>query len=161
MANTLADRGIKMTIYADDMTFSRYRKNEEEDKYFNIKYIEYIFNETVKKLDLTELTLKEKKSLVQSGTRRKVTGVKITMEDKTTWDRSLYMKLRNILYICDKYKNKTLKDFNEDTSELRGRINFYILADGKGKMLKLLNKYEETANRLGIYRDIIFDDLFN
>ena len=141
VANTLDKKDIKVSAYADDLTFSCDYKIKE----FNSKYLKRLCLFAFKRYGLN-LKINDAKTHFMYNERRKITGIRINHEDKKTIPRNEYLKLRSILnYIVNG------KEVDIEMSSLSGLISYYISIDDTYKVVKMVNKLPKPLiNKLSI-----------
>lgn len=138
MNNICKKHGMKLSVYADDISFS-------SDKFIVKEYIVKLFNEAFAKYGLGDYyTLNEKKCVGFSGCNRKVTGVSINNDNKITIPRKYYRDLR--VQIDHLAKG----DVGIDVGILRGKIAYASMIDDSGKIYNYLMKYKDTVDKFNL-----------
>ncbi|QQO92858.1 RNA-directed DNA polymerase [Staphylococcus phage Madawaska] len=134
---------IKVTVYADDITFSSNEINDE----FNPKRLKSMVNHAFKVNGL-KFKLKEEKSLVMKNHKRKITGLTVNHNDEPTISQKRYRQLRTIIHLLNKgVEFKDIKGFKTPL-ELVSLINYYLDVDTTEKVKKLMDKNERIFNEL-------------
>lgn len=134
---------IKVSIYADDLTFSSDEINEE----FNIHNLKNIVNYVFEYFNL-DFKLKKEKSMVMKGIKRKVTGLSINNRNEVTIKQKKYRELRAIFHKLS--NGVTFDEITGYETELSfiSLINFYLYVDKSGKIERLVNKYNDVFENL-------------
>ncbi|WRM43423.1 retron-type RNA-directed DNA polymerase [Staphylococcus phage LY01] len=134
---------IKVTVYADDITFSSNEINDE----FNPKRLKSMVNHAFKVNEL-KFKLKEEKSLVMKNHKRKITGLTVNHNDEPTISQKRYRQLRTIIHLLNKgVEFKNIKGF-ETPLKLVSLITYYLDVDTTGKVKRLMHKNEKIFNEL-------------
>ena len=124
--------GIKMTVYADDITFS-------SDKVLYKKSVLEIVNTSLQKLGLSNyFKLNSKKCIGLSNQRRSITGIVFNHNDEMTTHRFRYEHIRQSLYQLSKGDTSHFR-----MSELKGQIAFVLPTDKSEKYARLFKKYKK------------------
>ena len=124
LKDRLPKLGIRFTIYADDITFSRVTIGQDlipvsNDKYFNIPYLTNLVEESLKLVDGSELRLNKKKTKRLHGKGALITGVRITDTRSLTVPRKYRNRIRAI-----KHKMDTGQPVYTDPTTLEGMENW-------------------------------------
>ena len=157
---------IKFSLYADDFTFSgsfdttiEYDENGfklntyfEQDlnnfnSIFNKKYLSSIIRTALDKYELTDICLKNEKTLRQNNQRRKITGLRVNHNDKLTVQRCKYDLMKSYLHHLS-LNDDSLTITNQ---QLEGLLNYYLYVDETDKFKKLVTKYENTLKKNKIH----------
>lgn len=147
MNNICKKHGMKLSVYADDISFS-------SDKFIVKEYIVKLFNEAFTKYGLDSYyTLNEKKCVGFSGCNRKVTGVSINNDNKITIPRKYYRDLR--VQIDHLAKG----DIGIDVRILRGKIAYASMIDDSGKIYNYLMKYKDTVDKFNLCSEEKLEEL--
>ncbi|QPI16926.1 hypothetical protein [Staphylococcus phage vB_StaM_SA1] len=134
---------IKVSIYADDLTFSSKVINDE----FNAKRLKNMVNHAFKANGL-DFKLKEEKSLVMVNNKRKITGLTVNHRDEVTISQKRYRQLRTVIHLLSNgVEFKNIKGFNTEL-ELVSLINYYLDVDTTGKVRRLISRNERAFNEL-------------
>ncbi|UAJ17040.1 hypothetical protein UFVDC4_00113 [Staphylococcus phage vB_SauM-UFV_DC4] len=134
---------IKVTVYADDITFSSNEINDE----FNSKRLKSMVNHAFKVNGL-KFKLKEEKSLVMKNHKRKITGLSVNHNDEPTISQKRYRQLRTIIHLLSNgVEFKDIKGF-ETPLQLVSLINYYLDVDTTEKVKRLMDNNEKIFNEL-------------
>lgn len=134
---------IKVTIYADDITFSSKEINDE----FNPKRLKSMVNHAFKVNGL-KFKLNEEKTLVMKNHKRKITGLTVNHNDEPTISQRRYRQLRTIIHLLNNgVEFKDIKGF-ETPLQLVSLINYYLDVDTTEKVKRLMDKNERIFNEL-------------
>lgn len=134
---------IKVSIYADDITFSSKEINDE----FNAKRLKNMVNHAFE-VNKLNFKLKEEKSLVMRNNKRKITGLTVNHKDEVTISQKRYRQLRTVIHLLNNdVEFKDIKGFNTEL-ELVSLINYYLDVDTTGKVKRLIDRNERAFNEL-------------
>lgn len=133
MRNTALRYGVKMTVYADDITFS-------SEKVLYKKSVLDIVNGSLQRCGLFPFfKLNSKKCIGLSNQRRSITGIVFNHNDEMTTHRFRYNHIRQSLYQLEKGEKG-----NFNMNELKGQIAFVLPTDYSEKYQKLFTKYRNV-----------------
>jgi hypothetical protein len=133
------DRSI--SVYADDITVSQFGEIDQDARNNIIGKIRHAFE----KFELP-FTLKQSKTKVVKNNGRKITGIRINHKDELTIPRRKYRLLRSVLHHMSQGKKPSL-----NKAELKGLLEFARFNDDSGKIVKLIDKYEDVLHTHDIF----------
>ena len=129
-----------ITQYSDDLTISNTNLSKKE--------LEKIIKKILKKNHLN-LKINAKKTKEQRNQFRKITGVSINDENKTTCNRNDYRYYRSILHSMKTNGIEiTLKECNIKISKFLGKLEYMRFIDETNKINNLKNEYIEVLSEL-------------
>lgn len=141
---------IQFTQYSDDLTFSLV--DNQTSPHFNKKDLTQYIKDAMKKSN-RRFKLNAKKTSIQSGHFRKITGVRINENNQRTLSRKDYRWLRGFLH------NLTILDNLDDALQyydleskmvLNGKINYWLYIDETKKVQNLLLSYKNICKNYSI-----------
>jgi hypothetical protein len=133
MKNITKNFGMDFSVYADDITFS-------SDRYISKELVENVFQVAFAKYELDQyFNLNKKKFHGMSNNRRRITGVTINHLNEETVNRKYYRELRTKIH-----KLSVGETNNINLQKLKGKFAFALMVDRSGKILRLINKFEDT-----------------
>lgn len=141
-------KGIRCTIYADDLTFS----GKPDNKFLSKKYLSDTIETAIKKADevyksspYKRLTINKSKTVTMNDQRRRITGIRINHRNETTSGQKAYRLLRSILFNVRMRKSFDVQRDTEfdSLSQLMGNINFWRDEEDSDRIDKLLDKYHD------------------
>lgn len=139
--NICISEGIDCSVYADDITFST---NKENNEFFNIPRIINMCNFAFEQYKLP-FELKDSKTRMIKNNNRKVVGVRINDNNETTTVRKNYMMMKSVLEHLAHDKEVTLTP-----QQIQGRLNYYCYLDSGNKFARLIYKYKDVLEKNGI-----------
>lgn len=147
--NTIKDKNIEFSIYADDVTFS------SNERPVSIGYAINLMKHAFETYGL-EYELKKSKTKQSSVQRRRICGVTINHENKVTSRLKEYKYMKLAFYILRNQINGTAKSKTMKPETLFGKLNFYLYIDETGKYQRLVEKYPDVVNK---FRKSFMDNL--
>lgn len=147
MKNISKKYNMEFSVYADDMTFS-------SDSFIPKAFVVNIFNHAFVQYDLNDyFKINKKKLNGMSKNKRRITGVSINNDDKTTVSRRFYRDLRV------KIHKLSLGHTDINLNKLRGQLAFASMVDDTGKIYNLLNKFEDIRNKFKLCSNVKMEQL--
>ena len=113
LTHKLSKHGIRFTIYADDITFSRITLGKnlvpyKNDQYFNRQHLTAVLTEALQKIEGSQLRINKKKTKCLPTKGALITGVRINDSYSLTTPRRYRRKLRAIRHRVDQHQSTTI-----------------------------------------------------
>ena len=110
LMDNLWSTGIRFTIYADDVTFSRVTVGKDlipvdNNEYFNIKYLTNILTEALNQVTGSQLRINKKKTKRMNTKGALITGVRIADDRSVTTPRKYRQRIRAIKHQLEQNQN--------------------------------------------------------
>jgi hypothetical protein len=141
LSNIFEKEGKKFSVYADDLTVSSKKKITKFEKKRIIGAINYVFSHYNLPFEL-----KEEKTIVHSGHKRKITGLRVNHENKIIVPRSKYKEMRDICISLERGEFLQMMPVNV----FKGKFSYCLSNDKSGKFNRLKERYQKELSVYGI-----------